>query len=385
MRILAIETSCDETAVCLMEASGEPGSGLSYRVLGNALLSQAALHAQYGGVFPNLAKREHERNLVPILAEALRQAGELHGRSGPIEESRITGLEDILARESELARQLGEFARAHAAPGIDCVAVTQGPGLEPALWVGINFAKALALLWDKPLVPANHLEGHILASAFAPEETPLLPAVSLIVSGGHTELVVMRGWMRYELLGSTRDDAAGECFDKSARLMGLPYPGGPEISRLAAEARDKGLAPLFALPRPMIDSPDLDFSFSGLKTAVRRALEKHGALSEDDKRAMAREIEDAIVDVLARKTLAAAEKEGARSIIVGGGVSANAHLREKLAAAAEKAGIAIFFPPQALATDNAVMIGLAGYLHAARGGYIDPRDLHARGNLPLAA
>jgi len=386
MRILAIETSCDETAICLMEAFGEAGVDLSYRVLGNTLLSQAAVHAQYGGVFPNLAKREHEQNLVPLLTETLREAHELTRRLGDAaNESLANEVGSILTREVELARQLEYFVRTYETPDIDAISVTQGPGLEPALWVGINFAKALAHLWQKPIVPVNHLEGHIAASALTHDARPVFPAVALLVSGGHTELIVVHDWMQYALLGSTRDDAAGECFDKCARLMGLPYPGGPEISKLAAEARARNLPPIFALPRPMIDSPDLDFSFSGLKTAVRRTIEKHGTLSEDERRALSREIEDAIVDVLVKKTLIAADRHGAKSIIVGGGVSANAHLRDSLLRKASPYGVAVLFPPIELATDNAVMIALAGYLHAARGHYVQASLLVARGNLALAS
>lgn len=384
MRILAIETSCDETAICLMEAAGS-GADLRYQVLGNALLSQAALHARYGGVFPNLAKREHQQNLVPILAEALHQADALRARTDSADEAAISGMERLLARETDLAIQVGQFVRTYEAPAIDAIAVTQGPGLEPALWVGINLAKALAYLWQKPIVPVNHLEGHIAASALATSARPAFPAIALLVSGGHTELVSMRGFGEYERRGSTRDDAAGECFDKCARLMGLPYPGGPEISRLAAEARTRKLPPTFALPRPMIDSTDLDFSFSGLKTAVRRAYEKHGLKSEDEKRALAREIEDAIADVLVHKTMKALDTYDARSLIIGGGVSANAHLRAKLSEAAHERDVPILFPPKDLATDNAIMIALVGCLQAAQGRYILPEELDARGNLPLAA
>jgi N6-L-threonylcarbamoyladenine synthase len=289
--------------------------------------------------------------------------------------------------------------RTYGAPQIDCIAVTHGPGLEPALWVGINFAKALARVWSLPIVPVNHMEGHIVASLFSTQHTahstqppqksavssPLsavsFPAVALLVSGGHTELQLIKGIGDYELLGRTRDDAAGEAFDKCARLMGLSYPGGPEISKLAAEARARKLPPTFALPRPMIDSHDLDFSFSGLKTAVRRTLEKHGELSDDERHALAREAEDAIVDVLVKKTLHAVETHAARAVIVGGGVSANAHLRERLATVSS---VPVLFPPRELSTDNAIMIAMAGYFGALKQAYADVH-LKATGNLKLTA
>lgn len=381
MRILAIETSCDETAVCIMQADGAPDTP-EFRVLGNALLSQISAHAQYGGVFPNVAKREHQQNLVPVLAEALRLAGTLP--EGATDERTITELDPILSREPELRKFLTEFLRAHGKPAIDCIAVTHGPGLEPALWVGVNFAKALAHAWQLPLVPVNHMEGHIVASVYGEGAAVSYPAIALLVSGGHTELLKVHAIGSYEMLGHTRDDAAGEAFDKCARLMGLPYPGGPEISKLAAEARTQKLPPTFALPRPMIDSPDLDFSFSGLKTAVLRTIEKHGELSDDERRPLAREVEDAIVDVLTKKTLRAAEQEAAQTIIVGGGVSANAHLRERLTAAAQKHGLSVLFPPRELSTDNAVMIAMAAYPRAYKKEFAEPDSIRAVGNLQLS-
>lgn len=423
MRILAIETSCDETAVCLMEVLGDTVSP-TFTVLGNALLSQAEKHAAFGGVFPNLAKREHQQNLVPLLSEALRQAGELHEHPSGSHPA-APDFDQLLSREPELKTFMEEFVRTYDAPTIDCIAVTHGPGLEPALWVGINFAKALAHAWQKPIVAVNHMEGHVLAalarevrgagdvgrvdSESHPHTFHLapctFPAVALLVSGGHTELQLVKSLGTYELLGRTRDDAAGECFDKCARLMGLPYPGGPEISKLAAQARAHKLPPTFALPRPMIDSGDLDFSFSGLKTAVRRLLETHPELvkpdftssglgkpgfpTADEPRALAREVEDAIVDVLVKKTLRAAEDRDAHAIIVGGGVSANAHLRDRLSEAAARAGgksdLPVLFPPKELSTDNAVMIGMAAFAHAVAGEFADPEHLKATGNLQLSS
>jgi N6-L-threonylcarbamoyladenine synthase len=236
MKLLGIETSCDETAVCIIAAEGNFGAEFRYNILGNALLSQATLHAKFGGVFPNLAKREHAKNLVPILKEALGQAGELRlDQSSPATAS----LKALLVREPELLEQLEAFLQTHAKPDVDAIAVTAGPGLEPALWVGINFAKALSFAWNIPIVAANHMEGHIVLSMMGKERlAPFeFPALALLISGGHTELVLSKEFGTYQPIGQTRDDAAGEAFDKVARMLELPYPGGPEISRLAEEAR----------------------------------------------------------------------------------------------------------------------------------------------------
>ncbi len=402
MRILAIETSCDETAVCVIEADGSQGSDFRFQVLGNALLSQVATHAPYGGVFPNLARREHEKNLVPIMSEALQEAGLLSPGASPIE-----GVEAILARETELFSQLQVFLSQYKKPEIDVIAVTHGPGLEPALWVGVNFARALATAWQLPIVPVNHMEGHLILSALCGQNEKYqvsgiryqvnskiqFPLLALLISGGHTELILSREWMRYELIGQTRDDAVGEAFDKVARLMGLPYPGGPEIDRLAQQARlsssNDGFTKSVTLPRPMIDTNDYDFSFSGLKTAVRRLVEAHQPLSDSMKMLIAREFEDACADVLVAKTMKAVEEFGVQSVAVGGGVSANEEIRNRLAQALKDYGsdAKLLIPPRDLATDNALMIALAGYFRAMQnpsdGGFAEPNSIRANGNLKL--
>src|SRR3989344_4967320 len=236
MRILAIETSCDETGVCIIEADGQfeqkGGRDFAFKILGNGLLSQTETHAPYGGVFPNLARREHERNLVPMLTKALHEADML--KAGSVDAG---ANETILSREAELRIQLDSFLATYAKPEIDAIAVTHGPGLEPALWVGVNFVRALAAAWQLPIVPVNHMEGHIILSAIMSGQEGIkyhvssikpfkFPLLSLLISGGHTELILSREWMQYELLGQTRDDAVGEAFDKVARLLDLPYPGG---------------------------------------------------------------------------------------------------------------------------------------------------------------
>lgn len=398
MRILGIETSCDETGVSIIDAQGSLHD-FHYEILGNALISQTATHAPHGGVFPALAKREHGRNLVPILGEALRHARLLDERT-EIDEDTIGAVKKILYREEELANFLADFLRMYGKPTIDAIAVTHGPGLEPALWVGVNFAKALSRAWHIPIVPVNHMEGHIVISALCGNDDKYqvagskyqknseirFPLLSLLISGGHTELVLSQEWMHYKLLGQTRDDAVGEAFDKVARLMNLPYPGGPEMDKLATAAREENVEAIPPLPRPMIDSDDYDFSFAGLKTAVRRFAEAHQPLSNTMKKALAREFEDACVDVLIAKTMRAIEETGARTVVVGGGVSANQYIRERLAQSIKDYGYdaKLLIPPRQLATDNALMIALAGYFHAERGAFVEADTISAHGNLALA-
>lgn len=400
MRILGIETSCDETAVCLIEAEGDFGPSFEWQTLGNALISQAALHAEFGGVFPNLAKREHAKNLVPLLERALKESSQLPAGHLQLDNSQLPTINSILEREPELLEHLLPFLRHHEKPDIDAIAVTYGPGLEPALWVGINFAKALSAVWDVPIVAVNHMEGHIIMSLVEIEHTHIpkyvgisgkmhtveFPVLALLISGGHSELVFSKEFGRYEVIGQTRDDAAGEAFDKVARLLGLGYPGGPEVSRLAAESRRQG-TPLHTptLPRPMLHEANFDFSFSGLKTAVRRLVEDK-EVSDEDRMGLAREFEDAVTEVLVTKTLRAVDELGANTVLVGGGVSANTYIRKRLEEALKEYGdpARLLVPPPALATDNAIMIALAGYFHALKKEFADPETLAAKGNLKLA-
>jgi N6-L-threonylcarbamoyladenine synthase len=390
MKILSIETSCDETAVSVIDATGSFETGdFSMTVLGNSLLSQMALHAEFGGVFPGLAKREHQKNLVPVLTDALTQASMFGSSDSEVENTDV--LSDILAKEGVLMEQTLAFLSKTAKPDIDAIAVTYGPGLEPALWVGIVFAKALALVWGIPIIPVNHMEGHIMVSlmqktaqarySIAPV---VFPAVSLLVSGGHTEIVVSEVWMRYEVVGQTRDDALGEAFDKVARLMQLPYPGGPEISRLAELARVEELPPAYKQTRPMIHSKDLDFSFSGLKSSIRRLIESQPTWSDTQKQQLAREFEDTVTDTVVAKVREALTTYGAQTLVVGGGVSANKHLRLSLESTAHDMDVAIYLPTAANATDNALMIALAGYFRAQAGLYGQPDTIAAKGTLPLS-
>ncbi len=412
MKVLAIETSCDETAIAIVEATGNE-TAAQFRVLGNALLSQVEIHKEYGGVFPALAKREHAKNLVPILEAALEEAELLHEDTQAIPEEMLTKIAAILVREPGLSSAFFAFVSECETPEIDVIAVTAGPGLEPALWVGINFAKALALLWEKPLLAINHMEGHIL-SALAKEiprdtiDTTFfstrfdlvisevkMPVLALLISGGHTELVVMKQWLEYELVGQTRDDAVGEAFDKVARMLGLPYPGGPEISKLAEAIRTLGVliaselghwVSKHKLPRPMIDSGTCDFSFAGLKTAVLYLLKKNPEVNEKEKQFIAHEFENAVADVLWKKTAQALEETGATTLVIGGGVSANTHIRrvftEKMKS--EYPNVDLRIPAAALATDNAIMIALAGFYRAQNKEFADLETLKANGNLRLA-
>ena len=386
MKILGIETSCDETAVALIDASGEFGPDFSVHTLGNALISQIKEHQRFGGVMPNLAKREHGRNLVPVMMEALLQASMLEEVNREPDENLTNPLKQLLERESELYGFLMQFLRVYTQPQIDCIAVTVGPGLEPALWVGINFARALSLTWNTPIVAVNHMEGHIIMGLMEGEALAKFdfPILSLLVSGGHTELVLSRDWMHYEILGATRDDAAGEAFDKVARMLGLLYPGGPHVARLASGARHVGFTKSnISLPRPMLNEKNYDFSFAGLKTAVLRIVEKHQPLSDSIRGEIAREFEDSVTEVLLTKTMRAAEEYGVQSLIVSGGVSANTHVREKFRDACQKASVSVFFPPPEFSTDNALMIALAGYFHAHKNEYADSSSLKANGALKL--
>lgn len=351
MKILSIETSCDETAIALLEISGKLKKP-DIQILGNSLLSQATLHEQYGGVFPNLAKREHQKNL-PILLEQT------------FKEAKI----DLIN------------------PPIDFIAVTTGPGLEPALWTGIAFAEDLGKKWGKPIVPVNHMEGHVFSVLYHLGKPLELPALALLVSGGHTELVHIRDFGNYEIIGKTLDDAVGEAFDKVARMLGLSYPGGPKISALAQEARERNLVPSFKFPRPMINSGNLDFSFSGLKTAVLYKIRDEKRDDPEFKQEVALAFEEATIDVLVEKTREALNNTPEiNTLIVSGGVSANTLLGEEIRKMSQEfPQISLLLPERELSTDNAIMIGVASYVRVVVNPEIlnDNQPLVARGNLSI--
>ena len=328
--ILAIETSCDETACAILHE--EDGRVV---VLSNIVSTQVALHAKYGGVVPQLAAREHINNIVPVIEEALTTA------------------------------QVDKDT-------IDCIAVTEGPGLMPALLVGVNAAKTLALLWDKPLMGIQHLEGHIYANILKPDTQLQFPLIALIVSGGHTELVLMKDHFQYQVLGATQDDAAGEAFDKIAKLLGLPYPGGPEVSQRADSFRathDTSLIEHLTnrFPRPMLNADNYDFSFSGLKTAVLYAVQKEDLVTKDSSDfipSMCRAFQEAVVDTLVGKTHKALVEYQPKNFVIAGGVSANVRLRERLESMiCKNFPETIFLTPEfRYSLDNAAMIGAAALM-----------------------
>ena len=426
MKILAIETSCDETAVAIIDIR-ENKTKTNVSVLGNTLVSQAKIHEKYGGVFPMMAKREHAKNLTPILGQVLREA-KLYKPSSNLIDCKLQtkNLGKLLSREPELLTDLLKLLPKVKRPKIVAITVTCGPGLEPALWVGINFGKALSLIWDIPLIPVNHMEGHLLVALLQAADKRGLnadrrrknslqpthynlqpvnfPMLALLISGGHTELVLAKKWTEYRVLGATRDDAAGEAFDKVARMLSLPYPGGPQISALAEIARTNAdLTPTNAekiqrisasiphlsalrLPRPMINSGNFDFSFAGLKTAVLYTLKKIPKVTEEIKRAIACEFEDAVTEVLLAKSARAIEKFGARTFALGGGVSANKRIRASFERALKKdfPKTKLFIPTQPLTTDNAIMIGLAGYFKIkTKKARIPLSRIRAQGNLKI--
>ncbi len=382
MKILGIETSCDETAVCLLEANGDFNTA-QFKILGNSLYSQIAIHKEYGGVFPALAKREHSKNLVPLLGKALTEAGIVTNIENRMENeelgTRYSVLGTMLSREPELLEHLLKFLPTIEKPPIDMIAVTSGPGLEPALWVGVNFAKALSIIWNIPVYPINHMEGHILSPLIETHQLKKIafPSIALLISGGHTELVHVKDWLEYEVIGKTRDDAVGEAFDKVARMLDLPYPGGPEISKLAEQAKPN---PEIKFPRPMLNSPDLDFSFSGLKTSVLYFIQKQPELTFELKCQIAKEFEDTVIEVLVTKTRKALEQYPAKNIILGGGVIANKKIRKAFEELVQE--INLLVPPLQLSTDNAIMIAVAGYFNFLVGKQSQD-SFGANGNLSL--
>jgi N6-L-threonylcarbamoyladenine synthase len=322
MNVLGIESSCDETGVALVDASGSA----TPRLRAQALHSQVEMHQAYGGVVPELASRDHIRRVLPLTREVMAAAG--------------ATLADI-----------------------DVIAYTRGPGLAGALLVGAGVACSLAAALGKPALGVHHLEGHLL-SPFLSADPPAFPFVALLVSGGHTQLMRVDGVGRYALLGETIDDAAGEAFDKSAKLLGLGYPGGPALARLA----EFGDADAYALPRPLLHSGNLDFSFAGLKTAVRTQVQKLAAnVCEQDKADIAASTQAAIVEVLVRKSMRALEATGLERLVVAGGVGANARLREELGRASKKRQARVHYPELALCTDNGAMIALAAAMRLQQG------------------
>lgn len=339
--ILGIESSCDETAAAVLHVETNEQGQEQLTLLSNIVASQVKLHARYGGVVPELASRAHLKNGIPVIREALERA--------------------------EVTQE-----------DVDAIAVTASPGLVGALLVGVQLAKSLSFVWDKPLVGVNHLEGHLQAVYLEEGQAPTFPFIALLVSGGHTTLYRVDGHRSIKLLGATRDDAAGEAFDKAAKMLGLPYPGGVYIDRLS----QTGDAKRFDFPRAML-SKGLDFSFSGLKTACRNTIQaREEAFEGQDLSDLCASYQEAIVDVLWKKSLKALRQEGCDQLVVTGGVAANSRLRSLFQECAERENASVFLPSRAMCTDNAAMIACAG-LRRIQDGESDGFELNASGRVPM--
>lgn len=373
-KILAIETSCDETSIAIVKGEGNLKNPRVI-IIKNEILSQIQIHKEYGGVVPFLASREHERNLIPVLYRALELNYANSKLQNPnykkITKSKIQKINGLFERYPNLLKEFKEKILPLEKPDFDLLAVTHKPGLEPALWVGINFAKALHILWDIPLLGVDHIEGHICANLLMQAGAKLkiknqklkiieFPALALTISGGHTQLVLIKKWLNYKLLGETLDDATGEAFDKTARLLNLSYPGGPEIQKIAKMGNPNA----FNFPRPLINSKDYNFSFSGLKTSILYTVQKMTKTELKKNIAnLAASFQRAVVEVLVKKTIRAAKEYEVKQVLLAGGVSANKALRNELTIALKKEGLELSMPELILCTDNAAMIGAAAYLH----------------------
>lgn len=389
MRILGVDTSCDETCASVVEAS--KNNQRKFKVLSNIISSQIEIHRKYGGVFPSLAVREHQNNLVIVLEKALQEASLLR-KSERKENISLENILNLVKRKDDISqkheneislyKETKNFLEKYSAPKIDLIAITIGPGLEPCLWQGINFCLILSRFWNIPIVPVNHLKAHIWANWLSSKGVSTLdftsPAVSLIISGGHTELALMNDYHKYQLLGESYDDAAGEALDKIARLLDLPYPGGPQIEKQASKLQeeekvkkqiceDSGIKlNKLKMPRPMINHNNYDFSFSGLKTAV---LYNHRQIPENIQKSpryiqwLSCQVQQSIIDVLLSKTLRAAKEYKAKMILLSGGVTANQALQEQFERKIRKELPHLKFsvPEKVFCTDNGAMIAAAGY------------------------
>jgi len=399
MFILAIETSCDETAVAVVKFQGS-----GHRILANIVSSQVKIHAKYGGVVPNLASRMHLKNIIPCIIEADRFASRGYQRGRTRKSVRVDPR---------------SYPRLSASTNIDLIAVTIGPGLIPALLIGTNTAKALAYAWDKPIIGVNHIEAHIYANFVGIRRnnadknaeitlkgsasnrridqrrfSGIFPALCLVVSGGHTQLILTKGHGKYKLLGETRDDAVGEAFDKVAKLLNLGYPGGPAIAAKAAKFKIENLKFKIDLPRPMIHSKDFDFSFSGLKTAVLYLVKDGVATftSRSDRSLKAAtpsicaSFQQAVIDVLIAKTIRAAKEVKAKTVMLAGGVAANKELRRqfKKAIKEELPNTCYLIPDTQYCTDNAVMVAVAAYYRLLHNKPQTWKDIEANANLRIA-
>ncbi|MDO8598734.1 MAG: tRNA (adenosine(37)-N6)-threonylcarbamoyltransferase complex transferase subunit TsaD [bacterium] len=369
IRVLGIETSCDETAAAVVDVASASSEQFAFRVRSNVVASQVAIHAKYGGIVPEVAAREHVAVIIPVIAAAMTESH----------------------NQTATSRKRNDTDGLQLSSMIDAIAVTAGPGLMTSLMVGAETARTLAYAQEKPLIAVNHIEGHVLSSVLQSGRNRKVqsaelkfPALALIVSGGHTELLFMKDWGQYECIGATRDDAAGEAFDKVAKLLGLPYPGGPAVARAA----EQGDPAAFEFPRGMIHSGDLDFSFSGLKTAVRYLLEKNNESRIRNKgfvRDVCASFQAAAIDVLVAKTITAAQRYGAQTVLLGGGVAANVQLRLQLgdAVRTQLPDSLFLIPDSSFTGDNAAMIAAAGGLRLLLGESTPWQKLDVNANWEL--
>ncbi len=401
MLILGIETSCDDTCIAILKFKNNKNSNL--KIVANVIYSQNEIHQAYGGIFPNIAIREHKKKITQTLLQTLKDANLLEKKEkkelNVKKQSQLNKIQKILKNKNDNIL-ISEFQKIiqYKKPKIDYLSVTIGPGLEPCLWVGINFAKALSLYWDIPIIPVNHIEGHIIVN-FIRENTKseiqntkqirnpktqkskLFPAACLVVSGGHTQLILMEKIGKYKIIGETRDDAAGECFDKVAKILGLNYPGGPAVAEQALQWETQTLNNKnqinsykqtrvskfnINLPKPMKYQKNFDFSFSGLKTAVFYDFKSRSKVIQKNKRyiqEMCYKVEEAIVDVLLYKIFKAIKQYSAKTIFLGGGVTANSRLREELKKEAKNRKIDYFIPEKNFSIDNAAMIAMVAFFY----------------------
>lgn len=378
MKILSIETSCDETAIALVDTTITDTS-IQATQINSALFSQIDIHKEFGGVFPALAKREHAKHLPLLLQKILEKNSKQTTTKDNFKD--WSKIETLLEREAGMFEKFKEVVTSYETPDIDYLAVTQGPGLEPALWVGISFARALSSHWNIPLIPTNHMKGHIFSVLL--NQTQLeFPALAFLMSGGHTELIEMTSLSKFKIIGKTKDDAIGESYDKVARMIGFEYPGGPKIAELAQLARDtKNINEEIVFPRPMQHSKDLDFSFSGLKTAVLYKVQSLEHVNEDTKIHIAHEFEQAITDVVLHKLQKALNQGQYKTLIVSGGVIANSFLREQITNLAQQNNIPLLLPKLSDSTDNAQMIAVAAAISTLNSTPEVNPELTAQGNL----
>ena len=387
MKILSIETSCDETAISVLGFLEERKA----KVLFDSTLSQVELHKKYGGVYPVLAKRLHSEKITLLFKEALEVSGFLKKREKEktLTEDEEKKLSEIFLKDETNLGEIKNFYKEYEIEGLDGIAVTYGPGLEIALWVGFNFARAMSFLYQKKLIPVDHMEGHIFSSLIKTKKENIVeieevehPFLALLISGGHTDLILSDKNLSYKKIGGTLDDAVGEAYDKTARLLGLEYPGGPKVSALSEIFKKSGRKNNVSFPRPMLNQDNYNFSFSGLKTAVLYHV-KDREIKDEEKEEICNEFENSVSEVLFKKTKKFIQEEGVSSLIIGGGVSANDNLRNIFKEMEEEiVGLKVYLPEKKYTGDNALMIGVAAYFREKNNTY--PKDIKSvNGNLDI--